>query len=250
MLDCYFNKLAVSCWYTEASRVLFAFCQDPLAPQSQFATRTIGTAGGRLHLYGVSLEIPPGALLVEKSIRLGIIWEISHKPKLNENKAMLCPVVSCEPHGLHFQKPVKLTMPHCATADGVKTVSKAWRFILLKSETELRDPVTWVRARRPRDYIYQKVTRARIRIHINHFTLFNPIGKAINTARAVVGIPATKVVKLVAHAPPFTATGFYRITITCIDDYQEKVRRAVFLNYHLASSIYICLPCCFLSFSL
>ena len=204
-----------------------ASIQDPLLLQSKFETKTVGPDGGRLDLYGVSLDFPPGALLVEQVIRLGIIWERSRQLELTGNLAMLCPVVSCEPHGLQFQKPVKLTMPHCATADGVATLQEAWNFIPMKSDTQLQEPVNWVEATCPKDYSQHDVTRTHVCIHVNHFTLFSDIGRIIyDSARSAAGIPATKVVKLVAHAPPFRATDFYIITVTCIDDYQEEVGEA------------------------
>ena len=70
-------------------------------------TTTIGPEGGTVNLYGVSLKIPPGAQLEEKKITLGITQH-DHYPNLDDSTVIVSPVVSCEPHMLHFSKPVEL----------------------------------------------------------------------------------------------------------------------------------------------
>ena len=47
-------------------------------------------------------------------IKVGVLWGKEFVPSLDEDSALLSPVVSCEPHGLKFKKWVTLTIPHCA----------------------------------------------------------------------------------------------------------------------------------------
>ena len=74
-------------------------------PLHRSANATVGLEGGTLKLYGVSLKIPPGALLEEKEITLKIIGNQHHQLTLDDRTALLSPVVRCGPPGLHFRKP-------------------------------------------------------------------------------------------------------------------------------------------------
>lgn len=72
--------------------------------------------GGKLScpLTGVSLFVPVGA--IREGIRQEIYFQVcqdgSHIEKINGQ--LLSPIVICGPHGLQFEKPVELTLPHSA----------------------------------------------------------------------------------------------------------------------------------------
>ncbi|XP_014348427.1 tight junction protein ZO-1 isoform X4 [Latimeria chalumnae] len=73
---------------------------------------------------GVSILIPQGAIPegVEQEIYFKVCRDNSILPPLDKEKGetLLSPLVMCGPHGLKFQKPVELRLPHCAsmTPDG------------------------------------------------------------------------------------------------------------------------------------
>ncbi|XP_036400034.1 tight junction protein ZO-1 isoform X4 [Megalops cyprinoides] len=73
---------------------------------------------------GVSIIIPQGAIPegVEQEIYFKVCRDNSILPPLDKEKGetLLSPLVMCGPHGLKFQKPVELRLPHCAsmTPDG------------------------------------------------------------------------------------------------------------------------------------
>ncbi|KAJ8249179.1 hypothetical protein GJAV_G00232020 [Gymnothorax javanicus] len=73
---------------------------------------------------GVSIIIPQGAIPdgLEQEIYFKVCRDNSILPPLDKEKGetLLSPLVMCGPHGLKFQKPVELRLPHCAsmTPDG------------------------------------------------------------------------------------------------------------------------------------
>ena len=70
-----------------------------------------------------SLHVPAGALNTPVTIKLQILQEHLHIPVQKGGKILLSPVVSCEPHGLKFQRPVTLTIAHCAYI-----TDKSWNY--------------------------------------------------------------------------------------------------------------------------
>ncbi|XP_061773293.1 tight junction protein ZO-1-like isoform X10 [Nerophis ophidion] len=66
---------------------------------------------------GVSIIIPQGAIPenVEQEIYFKVCRDNSILPPLDKEKGetLLSPLVMCGPHGLKFQKPVELRLPHC-----------------------------------------------------------------------------------------------------------------------------------------
>ncbi len=150
---------------------------NPLQMKNRFATARIGSAGGKVRLQGVSLEFPPGALPDETDSKLGIIYEKSHQLHLKDEQALLTPIVSCEPHGLHLQKPVKLVLPHCALVEGVEDIERAWKFTILKNETELNEGGNWVETASA-DWSGIEITDRYIHLNLQHFSNWVAIGIA------------------------------------------------------------------------
>ncbi len=168
----------------------------PFPMKDRYATALIGPAGGKVTLYGVSLEIPPGALLGETNIKLGIICEKHHRPHLDVKQALLSPIVSCEPHGLLLETPAKLVLPHCALAEGVANIEEAWEFTILKSQNPLHEEDNWLETTTD-DCTGLEIRDKDICLNLKHFSWWALFGTIRD---AVYGKPSKKV-KLVACTP-------------------------------------------------
>ena len=190
-----------------------------------FQSKEIGPEGGTLSVHEASLEFPPGALLENMKIRLGIIWELSHQPELDGTETALCPVVYCEPQGLRFQKSVTLVMHHCATTEEMLRPEEAWEFIPMVSESKVDEPASWVEALRPVDYIFMAVQRRTVCLKLSHFnTLTTFVGQRRHQESLV---PMSKAVQLVIYAFPQYAGDTFEISVACVDHYQGDVSDGV-----------------------
>ena len=65
---------------------------------------------------GVSLTVPPLAIPEghTEGIYIAIMDQEKEHPQITSKESLLSPVVKCGPTGLEFQRPVILSMPHCA----------------------------------------------------------------------------------------------------------------------------------------
>ncbi|XP_067380625.1 netrin receptor UNC5B isoform X5 [Channa argus] len=96
---------------------------------------TLGNLGGRLTIpnTGVSLLVPPGTIPQGKFYEMYLIinkWDKTTLPS-EGSQTVLSPVVSCGPTGMLLNRPVVLTLPHCAQLD---TPTPDWT-LTLKSQT-------------------------------------------------------------------------------------------------------------------
>ena len=197
-------------------------------------TATVGLEGGMLKLYGVSLKIPPGALLEKKKITLKIIRNRHHQLTLDDQTALLSPIVSCEPPGLHFRKPVELVLPHCAQTKGVATIEEAWEFTVLKSETELHETEDWEETTSD-DCSDRNITDKYVHVQIHHFSRWSITG-IIRDVRDYLS--SSKKIKLVAYSPTRDNTHIvFKIFVCCLDDYPENFRVSKLLLQHTANII-------------
>ncbi|KAG1660238.1 Tight junction protein ZO-1 [Nymphon striatum] len=84
---------------------------------------------------GVSLHIPPGALPegTDQEIYFKVCQDGSMVPPLDTDKGetLLSPLVMCGPHGLTFNKPVELRLPHIPELN-----SESWSLALKSTEAE------------------------------------------------------------------------------------------------------------------
>ncbi|XP_070178926.1 tight junction protein ZO-1-like isoform X3 [Littorina saxatilis] len=102
------------------------------------------SAGGVLtsHQTGVSIVIPEGALDagVTQEIYFKVCSGNSILPPLDEDKGetLLSPLVMCGPHGLSFNKPVELRLPHSASVN-----PESWSFALKSSDSPSGQPTQW-----------------------------------------------------------------------------------------------------------
>uniref|UniRef100_A0A8C8DWP4 Netrin receptor UNC5 n=1 Tax=Oryzias sinensis TaxID=183150 RepID=A0A8C8DWP4_9TELE len=96
---------------------------------------TLGNLGGRLTIpsTGVSLLVPPGTIPQGKFYEMYLIinkWDKTTSPS-EGSQTVLSPVVSCGPSGMLLNRPVVLTLPHCAQLD---TPTPDWT-LTLKTQT-------------------------------------------------------------------------------------------------------------------
>ncbi|XP_023220297.1 tight junction protein ZO-1-like [Centruroides sculpturatus] len=91
---------------------------------------------------GVCIVIPPGALPEgkEQEIFFKVCREDKMMPPLDRDKGetLLSPLVMCGPPGLHFDVPIQLKMPHCASVN-----PENWSFSLKASDTPDGRPIEW-----------------------------------------------------------------------------------------------------------
>lgn len=86
------------------------------------AKGTFGSAGGTLHCEdtGVTIIIPEGAIPVgvEQEIYFKVCYDSDMLPPLDRDKETLTsPIVMCGPHGIKFNLPVELRLPHSPTVN-------------------------------------------------------------------------------------------------------------------------------------
>lgn len=116
---------------------------DPSITESDADTEVVATARGTFDTSGgvlssvetgVSIVIPRGAIPpgVQQEIYFKVCRDLHDAvPPLDHERGerLLSPMVMCGPHGLRFNHPVELRLPHCAsmTPDG-------WSFALKSSD--------------------------------------------------------------------------------------------------------------------
>uniref|UniRef100_A0AAX7UKQ5 Netrin receptor UNC5 n=1 Tax=Astatotilapia calliptera TaxID=8154 RepID=A0AAX7UKQ5_ASTCA len=110
---------------------------------------TLGNLGGRLTIpnTGVSLLVPPGTIPQGKFYEM---YLIINKLPSEGSQTVLSPVVSCGPSGMLLNRPVALTLPHCAQLDTptpdwtltlkTQTHQGAWEEVLTVGEETLSSP--------------------------------------------------------------------------------------------------------------
>ena len=69
----------------------------------------VGQDGAKLQVRNVSLTVPPGALMKQRTLTVAISCNASDIPKLPDNQHLVGPVMHFHPHGLRFQQPVTLS---------------------------------------------------------------------------------------------------------------------------------------------
>ncbi|ELW66071.1 UNC5C-like protein [Tupaia chinensis] len=127
-----------------------------------FTAREVDHRGGCLMLQdmGISLFIPPGAVVVGRQERVSLIlvWDLSDAPSLSRSQGLVSPVVACGPHGASFLKPCTLTFKHCAQQPSHARV--------YGSNTTLLDTKAWKPLGRPGAH----TSRDECRILLSHFS--------------------------------------------------------------------------------
>lgn len=109
------NKSTVS----EISRMMWDMSNIPEnADPKMVAWGLVDHNGGKFTIgnTGVSLTIPPRAIPEGRTegVYIAIMKQDKEHPQITAKESLLSPVVKCGPTGLQFQRPVILSMPHCA----------------------------------------------------------------------------------------------------------------------------------------
>jgi len=109
------NKSTVS----EISRMMWNVSNIPEnADPKMVAWGLVDHNGGKFTIgnTGVSLTVPPLAIPegCTEGIYIAIMDQEKEHPQVASKESLLSPVVKCGPTGLKFQRPVILSMPHCA----------------------------------------------------------------------------------------------------------------------------------------
>ncbi|XP_005995538.2 UNC5C-like protein [Latimeria chalumnae] len=138
-----------------------------------FVSKEVDHKGACLMLVntGISLEIPPGAVILGRTERVSLVlvWDLLDSPELTDSQALISPVVYCGPHGISFKRPCTLTFKHCASnsmqvkaylSDTHLLASKKWSAIKAKSRTKAC------------------VTRDECQIQLSHFSLYTCVLEA------------------------------------------------------------------------
>ncbi|XP_022249412.1 tight junction protein ZO-1-like [Limulus polyphemus] len=130
---------------SEPSRQLSSGSTDSSHRVVATAHGTFNHIGGTLtsEETGVQIVIPPGALPQgsDQEIYFKVCQDTSMLPPLDKDKGemLLSPLVMCGPHGLKFNIPVELRLPHCASVN-----PESWSFALKSSETpNSGQPAEW-----------------------------------------------------------------------------------------------------------
>ncbi|XP_071115832.1 tight junction protein ZO-1-like isoform X1 [Haliotis cracherodii] len=91
---------------------------------------------------GVSIVVPKGAIHggIKQEIYFKVCRDNSILPPLDKDKGetLLSPLVMCGPHGLKFNTPVELRLPHCASVN-----PESWSFALKSSDSPSGQPTKW-----------------------------------------------------------------------------------------------------------
>ena len=195
-----------------------------------FATKPLDHNGGEVTLYGVYVMFPPGALRDPVDITLSILSDPECLPKMDNNTALLSPVVFLEPHGLQLQKPVELGIPHCAIAKYGDDIQRAWTFTILKTETLLGEAVNWQEANGAGDTVLE-ITERYIRLNLQHFTGETAVGQP-------KGTEAQKAVQLLFYSKAQHKLGHkYMVAFDCVDDTLRQVWQTIGILLQYGSSM-------------
>ena len=78
----------------------------------------IGSGGGIIELqeFGIKLNVPPNAVSTMHSspIKLSVITDVSRYVQIQDDEIAATFGFQCLPEGLQLDKPVSVTIPHCA----------------------------------------------------------------------------------------------------------------------------------------
>ena len=104
---------------SEISRMMWSISNLPEnADPKMVAWGLVDHNGGKFTIgdTGVSLSVPPQAIPEghTEGIFIAIMNQEKEHPQVTSKESLLSPVVKCGPNGLKFDRPVILSMPHCA----------------------------------------------------------------------------------------------------------------------------------------
>ncbi|CAL1264673.1 unnamed protein product [Larinioides sclopetarius] len=134
------------------------------------ASGVFGTEGGTLASKetGVTVIIPPGAISEgeKHEIYFKVCQDANMLPPLDKEKGetLLSPLVMCGPHGLKFNVPIELRLPHCASIS-----PDNWSFALKSSDTPNGEPAEWQNLESRDGMTSSRVENDYVSVLVDHF---------------------------------------------------------------------------------
>ncbi|XP_015764131.1 PREDICTED: netrin receptor UNC5C-like isoform X1 [Acropora digitifera] len=161
---------------------------------------------------GVSLIVPPKAIPEgdTEGIFIGIVNQEKEHPKLDDKESLLSPVVKCGPNGLKFERPVILSLPHCAQLE-----DGAWNLKVQYNESETGTPAGWkqlidISKQDGSEPYFALLEPNMVYLMVDHFTNFAVTGQPANQAK--------KWVQIKAYLTPPEACGDCIVRVYCVGD--------------------------------
>ncbi|XP_066944513.1 LOW QUALITY PROTEIN: netrin receptor UNC5B-like [Macrobrachium rosenbergii] len=177
------------------------------------------SSGGRLSLaeYGVALTIPEGALPRDTCHQIYIAAK-SHPqsgPPLSDRQTLLSPVVMCGPANVQLLKPAVLSFEHCASLQHA-----TWQVHIFSADTLVRCNInepSWFRLitigeERIDTPVLTQLDGSQVHLMMETLQQFVLVGESAGSNAAV------KQLKVVAAAPPPTASGALNVSISITHD--------------------------------
>lgn len=194
-----------------------------------FVHDDVDDQGGTIQVSGITMEIPKGALKERTTITVGIAWDKEKRPVLLSKQALISPIVVCEPTGLLFLIPVKITMSHCAV-----NVKQKWKTTLMKCEGKLSQTSYWSNADEFEGE-QMVVDEHEVTFRVKHFTQYALIGESKGDQ------PCAKSVNLVTFTSLLRVGDFFKVRIYCVDSYKDEqhqnqieVRMSTYVILHVS----------------
>ncbi|GFX29519.1 tight junction protein ZO-1 [Trichonephila clavipes] len=134
------------------------------------ASGVFGFEGGALASKetGVTVIIPPGAISEgeQHEIYFKVCQDATMLPPLDKEKGetFLSPLVMCGPHGLKFNVPIELRLPHCASIS-----PDNWSFALKSSDTPNGEPPEWQNLEHRDGLTSSRVENDYVSVLVDHF---------------------------------------------------------------------------------
>ncbi|KAF8789141.1 Tight junction protein ZO-1 like protein [Argiope bruennichi] len=134
------------------------------------ASGVFGPEGGTLASKetGVTVIIPPGAISEgeKHEIYFKVCQDSNMLPPLDKEKGetLLSPLVMCGPHGLKFNVPIELRLPHCASIS-----PDNWSFALKSSDTPNGEPAEWQNLENRDGMTSSRVENDYVSVLVDHF---------------------------------------------------------------------------------
>lgn len=161
---------------------------------------------------GVSLIVPPQAIPEgdTEGIFIGIVNQEKEHPKLDDKESLLSPVIKCGPNGLKFERPVILSLPHCAQLE-----DGAWNLKVQYNESETGTPAGWkqlidISKQDGSEPYFALLEPNMVYLMVDHFTNFAVTGQPANQAK--------KWVQIKAYLTPPEACGDCIVRVYCVGD--------------------------------
>lgn len=201
---------------SEISRMMWNISNIPEnADPNMVACGLVDHNGGKFTIgnTGVSLTVPSGAIPEGRTegIYIAIVDQEKEHPKITGKQSLLSPVVKCGPTGLKFQRPVILSIPHCALLNG-----GAWKLKVQYNESEPSTSADWkqlidVCNQDGTEDSHVIVEPNTVHVMVDHFTLFAVVGESAANHKA------ERDLQVLAYVTPPEANANCVVRVYCVE---------------------------------